>query len=466
MPWQRHVVDVAFEVDPATGGLWYEEVVITVPRQSGKTTLILAILVWRCIVASMAWGEQTVIYLAQTRMMARAKLEREFAKLLRRTRSLREVSAAERRHPVRDNEWKLSMNNGSEHVRFGTDSYLLIGAPTETASHGEVLDVAVLDEAFAHRDDLVEQATDAATVTRQSPQSFVVSTAGNAKSVFLWGKVLAGRNACETGSHGRTCYIEYSVPDDCPDDMDEWAKWLPALGHTISRDRLRSRFDKACRETSTTVDEEGFEPGRPGFDRGYLNRWREWPTLAGGSGVSPLPNWLHLASPGDVLTGERVALSVAPDSGSASLAVAGYRPDGLLGVRVERFEPGTRWCVLACQKAAADTGQPITVDPKTATAGLLEGLRSAGVPLHELSLGEVGEACVALHREVADGLIRHGGQPLVDAVVATAVQQRAGRLWRWDPWKSPGDICLLESVTNAAAAVREHRAAPAPFYAY
>jgi hypothetical protein len=358
------------------------------------------------------------------------------------------------------------MNNGSEHVRFGGDSYLLIGAPTETASHGEVLDVAVLDEAFAHKDDLVEQATDAATVTRQSPQSFIVSTAGNARSVFLWGKVLAGRRACETGEHGRTCYIEYSVPDDSPDDLDEWARWLPALGHTISRQRLWSRFEKACRETSTELDEEGFEPGRPGFDRGYLNRWREFPLLNGGPGVSALPGWSALASPGDVLTLERVALSVAPDSGAASLAVAGRRPDGLLGVRVERFESGTRWAVLACQRAQADTGQPITVDPRTATAGLLEDLRAAGVKLHELALGEVGEACVALHREVADGLIRHAGQAQLDAVVATAVQQRSGRLWRWDPWKSPGDICLLESVTLAAYAVREHVPAVDEFFAY
>jgi hypothetical protein len=48
MPWQRLVADVAMEVDPATGLLAYREVDLTTPRQSGKTTLELAVLVHRC----------------------------------------------------------------------------------------------------------------------------------------------------------------------------------------------------------------------------------------------------------------------------------------------------------------------------------------------------------------------------------------------------------------------------------
>ena len=49
MPWQQHVADVALEVDPATGLLAYREVVVTIPRQSGKSSLALAIMVHRAI---------------------------------------------------------------------------------------------------------------------------------------------------------------------------------------------------------------------------------------------------------------------------------------------------------------------------------------------------------------------------------------------------------------------------------
>ena len=41
MPWQRQVADVALELDDA-GRFAYPLVVITVPRQSGKTTLLRA----------------------------------------------------------------------------------------------------------------------------------------------------------------------------------------------------------------------------------------------------------------------------------------------------------------------------------------------------------------------------------------------------------------------------------------
>ena len=44
MPWQRMVADVALELDPATGRLAYRQIGLTVPRQSGKTTLLEAIL--------------------------------------------------------------------------------------------------------------------------------------------------------------------------------------------------------------------------------------------------------------------------------------------------------------------------------------------------------------------------------------------------------------------------------------
>ena len=64
MPWQQLAADIALEIDPETGDLWYEEVVITVPRQSGKTTLIFALLVWRCVVMARRIGRQMCTYLA------------------------------------------------------------------------------------------------------------------------------------------------------------------------------------------------------------------------------------------------------------------------------------------------------------------------------------------------------------------------------------------------------------------
>ena len=62
MPWQRQVLDTALEHDPVTRKLVYREVVVTIPRQSGKTTLLLVLFMWRALM----WTHQTIVYTAQT----------------------------------------------------------------------------------------------------------------------------------------------------------------------------------------------------------------------------------------------------------------------------------------------------------------------------------------------------------------------------------------------------------------
>jgi hypothetical protein len=69
MPWQRQVADVAMELDPATGLLAYSEVDLTTPRQSGKTTLELGVLVHRC----RSWARSRALYSAQSRIHAHKK---------------------------------------------------------------------------------------------------------------------------------------------------------------------------------------------------------------------------------------------------------------------------------------------------------------------------------------------------------------------------------------------------------
>src|SRR5699024_11308895 len=62
MPWQQRAADVAGEIDPETGRLAYPLVLATVPRQSGKTALVLATQLDRCV----SGRSQRVWYTAQT----------------------------------------------------------------------------------------------------------------------------------------------------------------------------------------------------------------------------------------------------------------------------------------------------------------------------------------------------------------------------------------------------------------
>lgn len=70
MPWQRTVADVITELDPANPGAWrYPLVVISVPRQAGKTALLRALLVDRM----MCYRKHEILMTAQTGKDARKR---------------------------------------------------------------------------------------------------------------------------------------------------------------------------------------------------------------------------------------------------------------------------------------------------------------------------------------------------------------------------------------------------------
>ena len=469
MPWQQHAVDVGLEVDPETGELWYEEIVITVPRQSGKTTLILAILVWRCVLLAQSIGFQTCTYIAQSGKMARRKLEREFARLLRASKNFEEIPQASRARPTRRNQWKLSMNNNGEHILFGTQSYLGIDPPTEDAAHGDVLDMPVIDEAFSREDDLVEQAVDAATVTRWSPQTFVISTAGNERSVFLARKVIAGRKAIHDPT-SRTCYLEWSVPDDEPNwaDPEVWAKYLPALGWTITVKRLLARLDKALRNPDET-DEEGYEPGIAGFKRGYLNIWPKFPTFGVEMAGAEIPagSWADCKlERSEIVSDIVLGVGVAHDALWASVVVAGRSADGTPQVELlERME-NTWWLEKTLrEKVAAWNPRAVGWDnggPARVVSPDIERASVTGDPAAELvklTGREWAASCEAAKMAIVEGRVIHLGDDVIGDAIDVATRKETGAGWVWDVKGARADISALLAVT---AALRALETLPSP----
>jgi hypothetical protein len=476
MPWQRLAADVALEIDPATGDLWYEEVVITVPRQSGKTTLIFALLIWRCVVMARRLGRQTCTYLAQSGKHARRKMEREFIPTLRGASGLREVAHSRATPRVRT-EWKPSLNNGQEHIQFGTGSFLQVEAPTETGSHGDVLDMPVIDEAFAHQSDTVEQAVDAAGITRRSPQLYVISTAGNRRSRFLWLKVRSGRKLALEQCAGRArdskrCYLEWSVPDD-EDWQDEavWWRFLPALGHTITVARLRAKMEKALANPDLILDEEDEEPGVPGFRRAYLNQWMEIPKIEvdGFEPEIPGEEWAACGVAGrrwgdDNIVGE-VAFGayVTADGRTAAVALAGRTSDGLIQGELIEAMPGTWWFEKLLTEKVGDNDTRMLAWKNTGSTRALvpEMRRAAGstVPTLPINGTDWAAACQAFRTLVKDRRFVHLDDAVLDDSVAGLRRRDVSAGWEFD---EPGAHADPAPLLALVAAVRAIELAPAP----
>lgn len=238
MPWQVLVADAALEHD--AGRLAYRDVVVTVPRQSGKTTLMLAAVVHRMLAAP----HQRVAYGAQTRLAARGKLFDTLWPTLRRS-------------PL-GGLFRLVRGMGSESLRAANGSLLMLLSTEESAGHGETLDLVVLDECWALTS-ATEQAVRPALVTRPNGQLWMLSTAGTARSAWWRGKVEAGRLAATSGLDSGVAYFEWSAPEGVEvGDPTGWGEFMPALGHTID-------------ETVVAADLAAMQPAE--WRRAYANQW-------------------------------------------------------------------------------------------------------------------------------------------------------------------------------------------------
>jgi hypothetical protein len=416
MPWQRLVADVAGEIEPSTGLPAYREVRVTVPRQSGKTSLILVVEVDRCV----AWGpNQRVLYAAQDRNNSLAKWE-EQAQLVGRT-PLAKAMVMKRR------------SGGERMVWPATESTIGLTASGESSGHGQTLDLGVIDEAWAQRDERLVQGFRPAMLTRPSAQMWILSTMGTEESLFLHDRVDDGRARVEADERSGVAFFEWSAgDDDDPDDPATWWGCMPALGQTIT-------------ESVIAADHDSLPPDE--FARAYLNR-----RTTGGYPVIDLAAWQSARDPTSQLSGTPCfALDVTPDRSHGTIAVAGWRPGRRVHVEVVDHRPGTDWIVERIAELDRRWHPwPVVVDPASPAGSLLVDLASLGVRTETLSARDYAAACAQFYDGIMSsepGLV-HLDQPVLNLAVGSARKRVLGDAWAWAR-KVGTDVSPLVGVTLA-----------------
>lgn len=417
MPWQRQVADVALEIDPKTGKLIYREVGLTVPRQSGKTTLLLSVLLERAL----GRPRQSIRYTAQTGADARKKWMDDWLPIL-------EPSPFSR-------HFRTRLTNGHEALLFKNGSHQGLVATTKKTGHGGTIDLGILDEAFAHPDARLEQALKPAMITRPQPQLWVVSTAGTPEdSPYLWSKVERGREIVERGMNHSVAYFEWSADEGLdPEDPATWRACMPALGHTTTEEAIRADF-----ESMPEVNE---------FERAYLNRWKAALT----DPVIALALWKSLIDPeSKPIDPVCLALDVSPDRAWACIALAGKRWDDLRHLEVIQHQPGTGWVVPAL-KGLVERNRPSAVicDTTGPAGALLAQLEAEGIQVTTVSSQEHAQACGMLFDAAAEEKIRHLGTAELLAALDGAVKRPLTDAWAWSRKNSSIDISPLVAVTLA-----------------
>lgn len=419
MPWQQYVLDVALEIDE-DGRFVYSLVLVTVPRQSGKTTTFGVVLDHRAIVtpAARCW------FTMQTAKDAVDWLTNEHWPLL---------------SPFGD-ACSLRRMAGSENIRWRASAGLIRPfPPNATGLHSKVADLVVVDECWSFdfvKGQAIDQAIVPTQATRPNAQTWKVSTAGDATSTWWLGTVELGRAAATAGRTSGVCYFDWSCPDRLdPVDPESWPQYHPAYGRTIGAPAMAAALEML---------------GPEEFARAYGNRW-----TSNVARVIPLGAWRTVAdveAPMPEAGRVSIGFDVAVDRSDASVCVAWRDELGVAHVEVADNRPGVGWLPDRVVELV-DRWRPRSLHydaagPAMDVADVLERRR---VELVGLKAREYAAACSGLlDAIVADPpLVRIRPHPTLDAAAAAAARRTLGDAWAWSRRQSTVSISALTAATVA-----------------
>lgn len=407
MPHQQLIADVAGELLP-DGTPAFREVVVSCMRQVGKTTLVLATSLERCLLRTQP---QRVAYTAQTGSDARKKLLDDQVPLMMAS-------------PLAAAVDRVNRAAGNVGVQFVNGSRIDVIASSVSSGHGKVVDLALLDEAFDDIDDRREQSLLPAMITRPEAQLMVVSTMGTDASTYLNRKVDAGRAAALEGRTTGVAYFEFSVPNDADvDDPAVWARHIPALNFTISEAAIRH-----ARQTMSDGE----------FRRAFCNQ-----RLATNERVIPDATWRMVcdpqAQPGDPLT---FAVDVSRERDWSAIVACGNNAAGMPVIELVDYRPGTGWVAERIADLRQRHSGTVVIEGRSPTAAL-------NIPnVTELSASEATQASGMFYDMVADNRLRIRNDARLDAALHAAVKQPIGDVWRFGR-KAGSDVCPLVAATLA-----------------
>lgn len=435
IPWQQQVADVASE-RRADGSYEYQVVVVSVPRQTGKTTLIRAMAVHSALVLG-----RTVFYTAQTGKDARERWS-DLVKILQV-------------HPALARRFKLTLRGGSEQVEFHrTGAAVRAFAPTPESLHGYTPPKVVIDEAFAQgpaQGELLMGAIGPAQFTIVDRQLWIVSTAGTAESTFLHDWIDRGIE----GTPRVAAFVWGANDEQDPFSLDDIAQFHPGVGHRLNGKLL----------TAEDVLEQADRNSRAEYERAYANR--RTLTL---SHLIPSEVWrelgdLELTAPSS--TADAVLTFDVDNTRESSTITASWADDrGHPVVKVVKAGPGMGWLAQAVDQLRRDwrPRQLVAVGNGPVLDVIARVNQLAGEDVVKvLTEREYAAACTAFLSRIEEGTIGHdGGELLLRSVVGLVTRPAGGDGIAFSRRHSVGDSSPAIAAAAGSWVQSTTRRAPAP----
>lgn len=402
MPWQQTVVDVATELTPE-GFYRYPTVLITVPRQSGKTTLVGPVQLHRI----MTRPRIKAFFTAQTGKDGRERML-----------DLIKLATTSPLAPL----FKARYAAGSEGVSTGNGSQLRVFAPGPSALHGETPHLVTLDEIWKHDQargaELMGAIGPAQATLEGESQVWMISTMGTAASGFMNDLVDRGRNG-----HPGLCYAEWSLPDGHdPYEPRSWWTFHPALGNTI---------------TESYLAKEAADQPLGEWMRAYMNRLT--------SSSDPLiadEQWAGLErEPAERPQRSDVVVCYELHDGASTVMACWRDSTGAPCMRVLHCAPGDSWLIPFVKRLAIEwKPAAVAADDGGETRRVTDELRRQGVEVYTTGAADFATSCAALLSYARTSQLKHDGSRSLARAVAVAVLQPMGDGVRFSRKHSAGHI--------------------------
>ena len=413
-PWQQGVAKYILAKD-ASGDYAADTVVLSIPRQVGKTYLVGALVFADCIINP----GTTTVWTAH-----RFKVARETFKQLKGVAELPSLLPH-----VDPND--IYTAAGNESITFRNGSRVLFAARERGAIRGfSKVRRLILDEAQILTEDAL---SDLAPTMNQAvnPQMILMGTPPKPTDP---GESFTNlrTQALDGGAEGLV-YIEMSADSGSDyDDRDAWRRANPSFpSRTPEKAILRLR--------KLLSDED--------FGREALGIWG----TQGGGRVISADAWRELVWDGRPSSDVAFAVDVPPERDKATVAVASNVRDG---VHVELIEQraGTDWVAKRVGELVKKWGpRAVMLDPAGPAGSLIVPLGNVGVEPQLVGGREMAQACGGFFDLVMSGQLKHLDDPVLNLAVDAGRRRRVGDAWAWHRRDTSADISPLVAVTLAVA---------------
>jgi len=422
-PWQHGIGSIALgkrksgKYAATVGG-----VVMSIPRQVGKTFLVGMIIIALCAI----FPGFTALWTAH------------------RTRTTSMTFSSMQAMVRKKKIWPLiaaiRTSNGEQEIRFRNGSIIMFGAREQGFGRGfDKVDAEIFDEAQILSEKALEDMVPAANQSTQEAGALLFFM-GTPPRPTDPGEEFSNRRAkAMSGKAKNIVYVEFGAdPKSDPDDRDQWAKANPSFPH-------RTPVESMERMRENLTDDDSFK-------REALGIW----DAEDSARVIDEDSWNRAADPASMAIDRlSLAIDVPPNRSIASVALSGQRADGRWHVELDDSRKGVDWVIpWVVSRASKNRLHAVVVDEMS---GLVERRRDRNyligtdivVTLAAAEGRDMAIACAKYYDGILDRSVVHTDQPQVNVALSLARKRPLAGGWAWNRKDAASDITPVVAETLA-----------------